>query len=271
MGLYSAAAALPCGCLVSVRSVYFKIVTTSLQQNALALSYSFDWQGVADKLLRAQASLASLGTTYLDFRCLVKSNENTFVKETILYIVGPVAIVVAVFLVSMVTGRHDEEPEGGVSKPQLPPALHDPPTLPRVRGVTQKMRESGLWQRSVSSSIGVATTMLYLLQPTLVNRFALVLSCVQLGTSPQAVFLSQDLTIPCWQRQHIFYICTLGLPLLLLYVVGVPLAVLYTLCSEDNKPRVLHILSTVRAVNSQPILDDFDNAEQAPPQAQHST
>ena len=94
--------------LVSVSSVYFKIVTTSLQQNALALSYSFDWQGVADKLLSAQASVASLGTTYLDFRCLVKSNENTFVKETILYIMGPVAIVVVVFLVSMVTGRHDE-------------------------------------------------------------------------------------------------------------------------------------------------------------------
>ncbi len=110
--------------------------------------------------------------------------------------------------------------------------------------------------------------MLYLLQPILVNRFALVLSCVQLGASPQAVFLSQDLTIPCWQRQHIFYICTLGLPLLLLYVVGVPVAVLYTLCNEDNKPRVLRILSTVRAAKLQPVLDEMDSAEQALAHAQ---
>ncbi len=112
--------------------------------------------------------------------------------------------------------------------------------------------------------------MLYLLQPTLVNRFALVLSCVQLGASPQAVYLSQDLTIPCWQRQHIFYICTLGLPLLLLYVVGVPLAVLYTLCSEGNKPRVLHILSVVRAAKLQPVPDELDDVEQAPADAQRS-
>ncbi len=112
--------------------------------------------------------------------------------------------------------------------------------------------------------------MLFLLQPTLVNRFALVLSCVQLGASPQDVFLSQDLTIPCWQRQHIFYICTLGLPLLLLYVVGVPVAVLYTLCNEDNKPRVLRILSVVRAAKLQPVLDEVDSVEQAPAHAPRS-
>ena len=112
--------------------------------------------------------------------------------------------------------------------------------------------------------------MLYLLQPTLVNRFALVLSCVQLGASPQDVFLSQDLTVPCWQRQHIFYICTLGLPLLLLYVVGVPVAVLYTLCNEDNKPRVLRILSTVRAAKLQPVPDELDAVELAPALAPRS-
>jgi hypothetical protein len=58
--------------------------------------------------------------------------------------------------------------------------------------------------------------------------------------------------------------------LLLLYVVGVPLAVLYTLCSEGNKPRVLHILSTVRAAKLQPVPDELDDVEQAPAHAQRS-
>ena len=107
--------------------------------------------------------------------------------------------------------------------------------------------------------------MLYLLQPTLVNRFALVLSCVQMGASKQDVFLSQDLSIACWQEQHLFYIWTLGLPLLLLYVVGVPLTVLYTLCNKENKPRVFTILSTVRAATLQPLSADSASTERAPP------
>jgi hypothetical protein len=74
----------------------------------------------------------------------------------------------------------------------------------------------------------------------------------------------KDLSIRCWQEQHLFYIWTLGLPLLLLYVVGVPLAVLYTLCNKENKPRVINILSTVRANLPPPHTDELERSEPPP-------
>ena len=46
-----------------------------------------------------------------------------------------------------------------------------------------------------NSSIGVGSLVVFLLQPFLVRRFALVLSCVRLGQGEDDLFLSEDLSV----------------------------------------------------------------------------
>ena len=48
-------------------------------------------------VLGVQADVSSLGTAYLELSCLSPSLGNTFVLESIMYLLGPVALILIVF------------------------------------------------------------------------------------------------------------------------------------------------------------------------------
>jgi hypothetical protein len=100
-------------------------------------------------------------------------------------------------------------------------------------------------KRVASRSIASIVVIIFLLQPSLVKRFALVFSCVQLGEEPGSFFMvaiisvviitvnwmsfflffaffafqTESLETHCWSHTHWLYILEFGLPLFLLYVV----------------------------------------------------
>jgi hypothetical protein len=228
-----------------VRSVYFKIVMSTLQQNAIALSYAFDWDGFSEKMLQAQGTVTSFGMAYVDFRCLNVTTGNTFVLESLFYICFPLVLVVLVFLVALAASqKHGQD----APQPELQPdpASDIRPVAYRAPASVARIAGSERWQSASDSSIGVGTVLLFLLQPTLVNRFALVLSCVRMGSSPDDMYLAENLDLRCWKEDHMKLLLGLGLPLLLLYVVGVPCLVLYTLCKSENRARVFTITSKLQ-------------------------
>ena len=205
-------------------------------------------------MLQAQGTVTSFGMTYVDFRCLHVTKGNTFVVESLFYICIPLVLVALVFLVALAASwKH------GQDAPQLEPDSN-PDLASDIRPVdapasVERTAASERWQSACDSSIGVGTVLLYLLQPTLVNRFALVLSCVRMGSSPDDMFLAQDLDLRCWTADHLKLLFGLGLPLLLLYVVGVPCLVLYTLCKSENRARVVTIVGTLQQSTHVPTRD----------------
>jgi hypothetical protein len=58
-------------------------------------------------------------------------------------------------------------------------------------------------------------------------------SCKQLGTNPDDLYLLPDLSQKCYTSDHQFWIVAVGLPLLLLYVLGVPLFAFYKLYTRS--------------------------------------
>ena len=62
----------------------------------------------------------------------------------------------------------------------------------------------------------------FLLQPTLTQRAMLVFSCVRLGNGPDDFFLMQDLDLRCWSSEHAVLVALLGVPMLCVYVLGIP-------------------------------------------------
>lgn len=68
----------------------------------------------------------------------------------------------------------------------------------------------------------VAVVVLYLLQSTLTQRTMLLFSCISLGAGADDYFLSSDLSLRCWTGIHLKLVVCLGIPMLLLYVLGIP-------------------------------------------------
>eukprot|EP00949_MAST-11_sp_MAST-11-sp1_P004599 g4599.t1 len=74
--------------------------------------------------------------------------------------------------------------------------------------------------------IGSCLIGLNLMYPTLVRRAALIFTCRTIG---KARFLDEALDIKCYQGEHIPLLVGLGLPSVLLYVFGFPIALLIVL------------------------------------------
>ena len=107
----------------------------------MALGYAFDWSELMSGFLGAQGELTSLGVAYLEFSCLNTSLGNTFVMESLAYIFGPIGMIFTVLL-------------GSLGKAYCEKRQHDRPAH----------SFQDLWRNAVSSSVGVATLVLYLLQ-----------------------------------------------------------------------------------------------------------
>jgi hypothetical protein len=68
------------------------------------------------------------------------------------------------------------------------------------------------------------TVVMFMIHPNITKQFFMVLSCKSVGgtADPGASFLLGDLTEPCYSRQHVFFICVLGIPMFLFWVFGIP-------------------------------------------------
>jgi hypothetical protein len=70
---------------------------------------------------------------------------------------------------------------------------------------------------------------LFFMHPTLTQQSFLMLSCVKLGVDPTDYFLVEDMDERCWGAKHISWLLGLCLPMLLFYVVGIPVVACYIL------------------------------------------
>ena len=195
--------------------VFAKIMVSSFQVNSLALSY-FDWDSFMEGFLVLQETTTTLGTAYLNFGCLSSSNS-AFVIETITYFFAPFLIPCLIFAFSYGHSR-----------------------------ILKAYRHPSAWKGASQASRGAIAVILFLLQPYLVTRCALVFSCVKMGAQPDDLFMSEDLSVRCWtSTQHQSYIFMFGLPLFLCYVIGVPAVLYYTLSNRSNHPKVVNIINEV--------------------------
>jgi len=175
--------------------VYSKIIMSTLQVNAIALSYAFDWDEIMETFLSGQGQVTSLGIAYINLGCLQNNPEKNFVVETAIYGLFPVAIILMVFVVVLLTemcrsdGHHATAEE-------------------------KRSAKKLAWKHAKDDATGVAVIVLFLLQPYLVKRFALLFSCVTMGAETDTesfVFLTEDLNVQCYSSTHFMYIVSLSL------------------------------------------------------------
>jgi len=163
----------------------------------------------------------------------VDASQNTFIGETVLYIVFPFALIGVTALVSYVSAS-------------------------RSVSSRQDVDVYSALEVAKSSAVGVAVVTLFLLQPTLVKQFAVLFSCSQMGAASGDIFLKENLEVRCYTPEHWVIILSLGLPLLICYVIGIPAGIYRLLSTPANRTKVDQVLD-IEAMQLQTHLDDTDS------------
>ena len=73
--------------------------------------------------------------------------------------------------------------------------------------------------------ITATTVVMFMIHPNITRQFFMVLSCKSIGgtADPGAKFMLGDLSEPCYSSYHVLFILVLGVPMLILWVIGIPL------------------------------------------------
>ena len=235
-------------------SVFMKIIMSTLQVNAIALSYSFDWDALMAMFLSGQGQITSLGIAMVQIGCFQSNPEKNFALETFVYGMFPLIIILIVFLGVLMskffckTQSNSSDTPGPVSSDESVQMEEQAQAEATEEGQEDRsaaqlaVDRHTMWKGAKDDATGVAVIVLFLLQPYLVKRFALLFSCSAMGKEDTDLFLTEDLGVQCYSSTHYFYITTLGVPLLLLYVIGAPLAVYLVLNIRGARRKVMYIM-----------------------------
>ena len=128
--------------------VFFKIVASAFAVNSVAISM-FDWSSYTDNLLSSQEDVSSLGVAYLNFNCLNSDMENPYFTETLVYALSPWILSLVMFAVYVISQYFSEDVVN--------------------------------WTEVKHDTIKGAVVVVFLLQGTLTNRSAELLSCLKVG------------------------------------------------------------------------------------------
>jgi len=239
---------------------FVKIVMTTCQVNSIALTFAFNWSAMMDAYLGAQNQVTSLGTSYLSLACLRdpdKDSKSTFFLETILYATVPLVLVILGGLSALLLAYFHDQPEA-TAPSEASNGGQQQNELNAIKLTGTRHRFANAWNIAKTSALGIGVIVLYFLQPYIVKSFASIFSCIKMGKDPGDVFFAPDLSIRCWTtREHQFYMISLGIPLFVLYVAGVPLAVYLILSSKQN-------LEKIRLINGVIYQPGFDVASLDP-------
>ena len=104
---------------------------------------------------------------------------------------------------------------------------------------TRRSKATNASNQAYSIAMGVAVVTLFMLQPAQVKQFAEIFSCIELGAEGTGLYLRRNLNIQCYSGQHWVLMLGLGLPLLLGFVIGVPLALYKLLSNPHNFQHIL--------------------------------
>ena len=216
------------------------VVNVTCQVNAAAVAFSFDWGVLMQTYLDSQDSISSIGVSYFEFACFGSgdaSEKNSFVMETVTYILLPIVFICFTGLAVLLSLK-----------------------CKKKQGITNDDDES--LNQARTSALGVASITLFLLQPTLVKQFAVLFSCTRMGKDTTDLFLMEDLSIRCYSNEHWFLLATLGAPLFVLYVIGIPLS-MYHLLSHPQSQTMITKITQAEQVQRQACLDDSASLETA--------
>ena len=145
--------------------------------------------------------MTSLGTAYVEMQCFRAEPGNPFMADSLFYLFFVPVFVALAFLV-LCGIKYYKYNDVDVAR-----------------------------SKATKFAAGCTVMLLFMLQPILVERCALVFSCTRIGKDENDLFMTEDLSVRCWEGTHLTLVLTLGLSFLIFYVIGIPFVV-YTILTK---------------------------------------
>ena len=175
-----------------LRSIWLKVFLSSWWFISEATAFTFSFETMADNVLGSFSDLASLGTSYLQYECLLGiDSQRSFNGENWSYLLGPVFLIGMVAATSYLKSRLQESTDS--------------------------------WK---DTALSISIIILFVIQPTLTAQAVSYFDCVPLGAVENGwnnMYLTSELSIACGSNEHIHAIVVFAVPMFILYVIGIPL------------------------------------------------
>ena len=216
----------------SLSSVFYKIIVTTCQVNSIAAVYTFKWSEWMQRYLDLQDFLTSIGTAYFELSCFTdRASTNTFVLETVGYISFPFVVVLSTGITGYFVALRAQtrSPLPGMASP-----LH----------------------QAYGSAFSAGFLTLFLMQPSLVERFSLLFACVKMGAGEDDYFFLENLEMRCYTPEHNAVVYGLGLPLFVLYVCGIPICFARLLTKPSHRIMIKSVIISEESQTSASLNDE---------------
>ena len=207
----------------ALSSAVQKILLNYLQIAALSSAFPLRWPPALEALFEFQGAVSTVGEALINPDCVTASASAAalFYNKQAGFAAMPFIAVVVAFAFWFVYGLVKKTPffakrrqrsRGGLSAPAAPGAAvgeeKDVPPTPKDKFVV------------------TVTLLVYLIFPTLCAQAFRIFDC---KTVAGVQYLAVDLEHPCFTGDHLIAVLTLGVGQLAVYVVGLPLLILFFL------------------------------------------
>ncbi|GAB5360179.1 hypothetical protein AAMO2058_000605300 [Amorphochlora amoebiformis] len=211
-------------------AIVLKILLNSIQFNSIAATFKYKWPKPVEFMLTYQAVGGNSMTALMNVDCAVQDTikVRTFYLDTLIIALVPLFVPflawLSVLLADCLSKRNKNNAGDRFEGVYALPEDGDPQNL-------EKREKKGKYQTAVMS-------LLFALYPSLVLQAFKLFNCQQLGETSESFVLMADMREICHQGSQLTWMLFLGVPMVVVYVLGFPIICLILL----NKFK--HILPT---------------------------
>lgn len=216
-----------------------KIGFSFLQFNSMALQFDYEFPPMVETFLWLQEQPASVANGVMSIDCFVKDSPivtmpSVYVKS-LCYLVAPIAIGIICRVVFWKYARmKPTEHEVDHSTPRKMKRLA---TLSRIDLPDDSKARAYVtaWNHYITAFI----ITIFMIHPSIVQMTFAMFNCMELGANEDDWYLVEDMTVSCETSTHFMFQLLVAGPMILFYVLGLPLFVLWRLFrnrDELSKP-----------------------------------
>ena len=182
----------------SVSSSVSQVAVVCVQFNSVVTAFSFVWPYPLSSFLAVQKGAAYAAGSVFSVKCFSKvlyPNLSFFYIITVLYAILPLITTLGVFIVYYLWYRYD---------------CHFNPS-------------KASWKLFFSRSVGASYVIFFFNHPDIASQVFNTFKCMKVGNGNNDFFLVADMSQRCWTTEHWNWILYLTIPMLVVYVIMVPL------------------------------------------------
>ena len=195
-----------------IQSILIRIITNSIQLNALAASCNIAWPTGASDIIKVQQTISQLASSFISIDCFLEPGATTvsaFYIKSMLFSVLPIFVIILPWLFFLPKYFYDSRNILGPAGP--------------ADEFEQSLQLATAWRMMYRQYVTSVIVLLFLLHPSLTQTTMFLFACMKIGPNPTDYYLLADLGEQCYTATYYKYAIGVGLPCLVFYVFGIPL------------------------------------------------